>query len=204
MSSGFGESVKSATAPPNPSCSSGKSSTKDAGDFECNICLDFPLDPVVTLCGHLFCWPCLYRWLHHRSRPQGCPVCKAMVKEQKLVPLYGTGKLVTDPRMKSYLGMEIPPRPSGQRPPTVLEQQLETHTLSLLWERGQPVEEFRAAAEQRCNEYIDERIQEYRAATEQHVKEQIQHIEEYRVSIEQRFNECLDQRIEEFRAAYGI
>ena len=25
--------------------------------FECNICLDTASQPVVTLCGHLFCWP---------------------------------------------------------------------------------------------------------------------------------------------------
>lgn len=29
--------------------------------FECNICLELARDPVVTLCGHLYCWPCLYR-----------------------------------------------------------------------------------------------------------------------------------------------
>jgi E3 ubiquitin-protein ligase RNF5 len=30
--------------------------------FECNICLELASEPVVTLCGHLYCWPCLYRW----------------------------------------------------------------------------------------------------------------------------------------------
>lgn len=30
--------------------------------FECNICYDVAESPVVTLCGHLYCWPCLYRW----------------------------------------------------------------------------------------------------------------------------------------------
>ncbi|CAL5187986.1 unnamed protein product [Lathyrus oleraceus] len=117
MSSGFGGSMRSATAP-NPSCSSGNSSNNDAGDFECNICFDLAQDPVITLCGHLFCWPCLYRWLHHHSHSQECPVCKALVQEEKLVPLYGRGKSQTDPRTKSYPGMEIPRRPSGQRPQT--------------------------------------------------------------------------------------
>ncbi len=28
---------------------------------QCNICLELARDPVVTLCGHLYCWPCLFR-----------------------------------------------------------------------------------------------------------------------------------------------
>eukprot|EP00957_Ditylum_brightwellii_P109368 8343098-Ditylum_brightwellii.AAC.1 len=31
--------------------------------FHCNICLDPVSEPVVTRCGHLYCWPCLYIWL---------------------------------------------------------------------------------------------------------------------------------------------
>ncbi len=32
-----------------------------AAAFSCHICLELAHQPVVTLCGHLFCWPCLYR-----------------------------------------------------------------------------------------------------------------------------------------------
>lgn len=28
--------------------------------YECTICLENAKEPVVTKCGHIFCWPCLY------------------------------------------------------------------------------------------------------------------------------------------------
>lgn len=110
MASDIGESTSG--LPRNPSC------TNDAGDFECNICFDLAQDPIVTLCGHLFCWPCLYKWLHLHSHSQECPVCKALILEEKLVPLYGRGKTPTDPRSRPIPGIEIPNRPAGQRPET--------------------------------------------------------------------------------------
>ncbi|KAK9113180.1 hypothetical protein Scep_020699 [Stephania cephalantha] len=114
MDSGFGESTNK--PPQSPSCSG--SGSNDAGSFECNICFELAQDPIVTLCGHLFCWPCLYKWLHIHSHSQECPVCKALVQEEKLVPLYGRGKAPNDPRSKSVPGVNIPNRPAGQRPET--------------------------------------------------------------------------------------
>ncbi|KAH7566463.1 hypothetical protein ACOSP7_022963 [Xanthoceras sorbifolium] len=117
METGIGEST---SVPPQSSLCSGigSSGANDVGDFECNICFELAQDPIVTLCGHLFCWPCLYRWLHHHSHSHECPVCKAIIEEEKLVPLYGRGKTQTDPRSKSYPGIDIPSRPTGQRPET--------------------------------------------------------------------------------------
>lgn len=38
------------------------SADDDAGGaFDCNVCYDVAREPVVTMCGHLYCWPCLYR-----------------------------------------------------------------------------------------------------------------------------------------------
>ncbi|KAH9302984.1 hypothetical protein KI387_014567, partial [Taxus chinensis] len=97
----------------------GGSSSADAGNFECNICLELAQDPIVTLCGHLFCWPCLYKWLHGHSKCQDCPVCKALVEEDKIVPLYGRGKVGSpDPRTKTIPDVNIPNRPAGHRPET--------------------------------------------------------------------------------------
>lgn len=115
---GIGCEESTSTVPPSPSCDGNNNNGSDVGNFECNICLDLAQDPIITLCGHLFCWPCLYKWLHIHSRSRECPVCKALVEEKKLVPLYGRGKGSTDPRSKSIPGLEIPHRPTGQRPET--------------------------------------------------------------------------------------
>ncbi|KAJ6848202.1 RING finger protein 5 [Iris pallida] len=117
MAREYGESTSS--EPQNPyGSSSSNNNNSDAGNFECNICLELAQDPIVTLCGHLFCWPCLYQWLHVHAYSPECPVCKAIIEEEKLVPLYGRGKNPTDPRSKTAPGVNIPHRPSGQRPAT--------------------------------------------------------------------------------------
>ncbi|XP_073022881.1 uncharacterized protein [Primulina eburnea] len=90
----------------------------DTGNFECNICFELAQDPIVTLCGHLYCWSCLYQWLQIHSHSHECPVCKALVEEDKLVPIYGRGKSSFDPRTRLISGVSIPNRPMGQRPQT--------------------------------------------------------------------------------------
>ncbi|XP_064620372.1 E3 ubiquitin-protein ligase RNF185-like [Lineus longissimus] len=80
------------------------------GSYECNICLDTAHDAVISMCGHLFCWPCLHQWLETRPHRQVCPVCKAGISKDKVIPLYGRGSTgQQDPREK------LPPRPAGQR-----------------------------------------------------------------------------------------
>lgn len=107
---------------------------KPTGGFDCNICLDLVHEPVVTLCGHLYCWPCIYKWIHFRSvsnenaddpqqQPQ-CPVCKSEVSQKTLVPLYGRGR--SEGKESPHLGIVVPRRPpsptcgahaiSGSRP----------------------------------------------------------------------------------------
>ncbi|XP_055382569.1 E3 ubiquitin-protein ligase RNF185-like isoform X2 [Condylostylus longicornis] len=83
---------------------------KDDSMFECNICLDTAKDAVVSMCGHLFCWPCLHQWLETRPSRKLCPVCKAAISKEKVIPLYGRNSTKQeDPRNK------VPPRPAGQR-----------------------------------------------------------------------------------------
>jgi E3 ubiquitin-protein ligase RNF5 len=91
--------------------------TAGSGSFDCNICLDFAADPVVTLCGHLYCWPCIYEWLRldgeHVGASTGrpCPVCKGPLTLDSLVPLYGRGGSRSD---KPLPHPAIPSRPTVQ------------------------------------------------------------------------------------------
>ncbi|KAG8060107.1 hypothetical protein GUJ93_ZPchr0002g26812 [Zizania palustris] len=89
------------------------------GCFDCSICLDFSTEPVVTLCGHLYCWPCIYEWLHpdvgadaSNGARRFCPVCKAAVTLDRLVPLYGRGG---GSSKKPPRGSAIPRRPIVHR-----------------------------------------------------------------------------------------
>jgi E3 ubiquitin-protein ligase RNF5 len=98
-------------------------SDKEDGCFDCNICLESAHEPVVTLCGHLYCWPCIYEWLQvqisadesdpEQNPEQTCPVCKANISQASLVPLYGRGASPSDSKgKKPHLGLVIPNRPS--------------------------------------------------------------------------------------------
>ncbi|KAL8491342.1 hypothetical protein ACS0TY_023101 [Phlomoides rotata] len=83
--------------------------------FICRICMHSVKEPVLTRCGHLYCWPCLYRWLEIAKK---CPVCKRLIiANQHVIPMYVTGDSLTDTSSVSVQGdIHIPERPSGQSP----------------------------------------------------------------------------------------
>lgn len=104
------------TAPSSTAFASSSSSPNNGNDccnntsdarFTCNICFDAVTEPVVTQCGHLYCWPCLFRWLAPGMKPQErvslgmqpiyvpldeskrvCPVCKSQCSVPTVVPIY--------------------------------------------------------------------------------------------------------------------
>lgn len=80
-------------------------------EFQCNICFDTACDPVITRCGHLYCWPCLYQWLTSRNSSRNtCPVCKSFVERSQLIPIYTNGR-------KTNPADTIPSRPLVEQQP---------------------------------------------------------------------------------------
>ncbi|KAG8364950.1 hypothetical protein BUALT_Bualt18G0051900 [Buddleja alternifolia] len=105
-----------------------------SGSFDCNICLDSSHDPVVTLCGHLYCWPCIYKWLNVQNssleQPK-CPVCKSYISPSSLVPLYGRGTSPSESQTKKpELDLAIPHRPLPLELNTIPNQQNPFHQVS--------------------------------------------------------------------------
>ncbi|KAF8019814.1 hypothetical protein BT93_G0491 [Corymbia citriodora subsp. variegata] len=90
-----------------------KNNGTDGSFFDCNICLELARDPVVTCCGHLFCWPCLYRWLQVHVDIKECPVCKGEVTLKNVTPIYGRGNIIHEPEEDPSL--KIPVRPHARR-----------------------------------------------------------------------------------------
>ncbi|CAL9243441.1 unnamed protein product [Arabidopsis halleri] len=95
----------------------------ESGCFDCNICLETAHDPVVTLCGHLYCWPCICRWLDVQKsssfsiiQQQNCPVCKSNISIGSLVPLYGRGMSSSSPSSETMI---IPQRPASSLNPSL-------------------------------------------------------------------------------------
>lgn len=81
------------------------------GNFECNVCFDLASEPVVTFCGHMYCWPCLYRWTQQGCKQ--CPVCKGDIDNDQIIPLYGRGASGAEDKPKVF--PNIPSRPRSRR-----------------------------------------------------------------------------------------
>ncbi|KAL8062130.1 hypothetical protein ABFX02_02G126100 [Erythranthe guttata] len=95
---------------------------KTGSFYDCNICLDMAKDPVLTCCGHLFCWACFYQVSNIDSTTKECPVCKGEVSNSTTVPIYGNGGGHERVSMTES-GLMIPPRLKAPRIESVRQQQ---------------------------------------------------------------------------------
>lgn len=61
---------------------------------QCPICLEYPLCPQITSCGHIFCFPCILQYLlmgkedHKGDCWKRCPLCFVMISPKDLYTLF--------------------------------------------------------------------------------------------------------------------
>lgn len=91
--------------------------------YDCNICLEMARDPVLTCCGHLFCWPCFYRLSYAYSVAKECPVCKGEVTEASIIPIYGSASVDCIDKLGSEGdALIVPDRPHASRIESIRQQ----------------------------------------------------------------------------------
>ncbi|KAL3516598.1 hypothetical protein ACH5RR_023500 [Cinchona calisaya] len=96
---------------------------EDCGNFyDCNICLNMARDPILTCCGHLFCWACFCKLPYVDSTSKECPACEGEVTDSNIIPIYGNGDSSRELKLES--GMTIPPRPKARRVESARQQRV--------------------------------------------------------------------------------
>lgn len=96
--------------------------SEGGGFFDCNVCLDMARDPILTCCGHLFCWACFYQLPYVYSTAKECPVCKGEVTDSNVTPIFGNGD--SNFVSESESGVKVPPRPQAHRIESVRQQRV--------------------------------------------------------------------------------
>ncbi|KAM0676159.1 hypothetical protein GVAV_000122 [Gurleya vavrai] len=76
-------------------------------DFACNFCFESPTEPIVTFCGHVFCWPCYYI-LQHAKKIPCCPTCNLKVSLYEFVSLKVTNECERT-KSEKIMGVLVPP-----------------------------------------------------------------------------------------------
>ena len=77
-------------------------------EYVCRICIINLAEPVVTICGHLFCWPCLYQAAVAQNGDEMlCPTCSVKFTTESLVPLY----IATNSTANNIAKPSLPNRP---------------------------------------------------------------------------------------------
>ncbi|KAK4718208.1 hypothetical protein R3W88_016546 [Solanum pinnatisectum] len=90
--------------------------------FDCNICFDIAKEPILTCCGHLYCWSCFYNLPYVDSTTKECPECKGEVTDANITPIYGNAHSYCSKQV--HPAFELPPRPKANRVESVRQQRV--------------------------------------------------------------------------------
>ncbi|KPI86481.1 hypothetical protein ABL78_4465 [Leptomonas seymouri] len=73
-------------------------------EFQCPICMEMPIAPRITECGHVYCLPCILQYMS-RQRAAGAPRVCPMCHDQ--LTLYTLRPCVLQPVLPLKVGMQV-------------------------------------------------------------------------------------------------
>ncbi|XP_016948798.1 uncharacterized protein LOC108023684 [Drosophila biarmipes] len=86
---------------------------KRLAPFTCNECHQYVRGGVITICGHLFCWTCLWPKVAEIRFPR-CPLCRRrLVLYEDIVPFHGEGPQAAEADNDVLAEPGAVPRPTG-------------------------------------------------------------------------------------------
>ncbi|MEN2500239.1 MAG: hypothetical protein MHMPM18_004406 [Marteilia pararefringens] len=96
--------------------------------FTCTICLSGAKDPVLTTCGHLFCWECLEPWL---KKSHKCPMCKYTIRiGEDVIPIFiNENNMNSEDKLKKLKRPGIPVRNYKRRGIQIITEFFPGHLL---------------------------------------------------------------------------
>ncbi|XP_008791034.2 RING finger protein 10 [Phoenix dactylifera] len=96
---------------------------------QCPICLESPLCPQITSCGHIYCFPCILRYLlmgeedHKGECWKKCPLCFMMISTKDLYTILVEN--VKQFQVGDHASFTLLTRPKDSLVPTLKNQQVE-------------------------------------------------------------------------------
>ncbi|XP_017020176.1 uncharacterized protein [Drosophila kikkawai] len=81
--------------------------------YFCRHCKDYVRGGVITICGHIFCWTCLWPLLADNPSPD-CPQCQTrLILHMDIIPFHGQGPNARPQDTNVLAEPGAVPRPSG-------------------------------------------------------------------------------------------
>ncbi|XP_034664640.1 E3 ubiquitin-protein ligase RNF5 [Drosophila subobscura] len=66
-------------------------SSKKLEPYKCCLCAKYLRCGVITICGHFYCWSCLWPQLHDAESPKCCHCLRPLILHEDIVPLHCDG-----------------------------------------------------------------------------------------------------------------
>ncbi|CAO3668472.1 unnamed protein product [Rhizopus stolonifer] len=173
----------------------------------CCICLSWPTSARVTRCGHIFCLPCILRYLELCSIEK-CPMCcEAITKEEtrlvRIIPEHGHDLKLVLVQRKSSSTLALPLSDTWPLPEKVISNYIKPEIPLIPWSHTPSVQAFARFMLAHPDDLLAEIEQDLKELDKLQIEEEeeIRFIEQSKVQLRQEKERVRTERTEEMTVA---